>query len=105
MGAGGRLGGRTQEQSETARESRVWRAVYFLKVDLPNGYLANTLWAGCEAVEESDQGWASHFRQNPRFSESSSDLVQSPALGKGFHVFADVQECRLCPPTRSLAGL
>ena len=41
-GAGGRR--RKDKKDPRPPGGRVWRAVYFLKVNLPNGYLANTLW-------------------------------------------------------------
>lgn len=42
-------GGREEDLEKGQRDQRppggrVWRAVYFLKVNLLNGYLANTLW-------------------------------------------------------------
>lgn len=41
---GGRKTWRKGKKNQRPPGGRVWRAVYFLKVDLPNGYLANTLW-------------------------------------------------------------
>lgn len=41
---GGRKTRRKGKKNQRPPGGRVWRAVYFLKVDLPNGYLANTLW-------------------------------------------------------------